>query len=585
MEEKSQINNEQRDEDEKEKKGDLGEFYEESFRELAEGEIIRGRVVEVGKEFVTIDVGYKSEGQIPVSQFSIRDNKLEVKPGDEIDVYLERREDDEGIIILSKDKADKEKIWDTINRTCQQGDSLIEGMVISRVRGGLTVDIGVLAFLPGSQVDLHPVRDLDKFLGKRLQFKILKFNRGRGNIVLSRRAILEKEREVLRKETLENMSVGALVEGTIKNITDYGVFVDLGGVDGLLHITDISWGRAGHPSKRFFVGDQITVKVINFDENSGRVSLGLKQLSPDPWSMVETKYPVGSKVRGKTVSITDYGVFVELEEGVEGLVHISEMSWTKKIKHPSKYVNIGDIVEAVVLNVDMEKKRISLGMKQIEPNPWDIIEEKYPVGTKIVGQVKTVTDFGIFIGIDEGVDGLVHISEVSWTKKIKHPADIYKKGQEVEAIVLKIDKGNERVSLGIKQLRPDPWETVPQKYKVGQLVNGTITSLTDFGAFVELEEELEGLIHISELGTGEQKVGHPSDVVKAGDQVNALILNVDPKGRKIGLSIKALMRKKEKEEIKKYLGGEEEVTLKLGEMIQEEIQKGRMQEEPEGQEE
>ena len=582
MEEKSQINNEQRDEDEKEKKGDLGEFYEESFRELAEGEIIRGRVVEVGKEFVTIDVGYKSEGQIPVSQFSTRDNKLEVKAGDEIDVYLERREDDEGIIILSKDKADKEKIWDTINRTCQQGDSLIEGMVISRVRGGLTVDIGVLAFLPGSQVDLHPVRDLDKFLGKRLQFKILKFNRSRGNIVLSRRAILEKEREVLRKETLENMSVGALVEGTIKNITDYGVFVDLGGIDGLLHVTDISWGRAGHPSKRFFIGDQITVKVINFDENSGRVSLGLKQLSPDPWSMVETKYPVGSKVRGKAVSITDYGVFVELEEGVEGLVHISEMSWTKKIKHPSKYVNIGDIVEAVVLNVDMEKKRISLGMKQIEPNPWDIIEEKYPVGTKIVGQVKTVTDFGIFIGIDEGVDGLVHISEVSWTKKIKHPADIYKKGQEVEAIVLKIDKGNERVSLGIKQLRPDPWETVPQKYKVGQVVNGTITSLTDFGAFVELEEELEGLIHISELGTGEQKVGHPSDVVKAGDQVNALILNVDPKERKIGLSIKALMRKKEKEEIKKYLGGEEEVTLKLGEMIQEEMQKGRIQEEPEG---
>lgn len=582
MEEKSQINNEQRDEDEKEKKGDLGEFYEESFRELAEGEIIRGRVVEVGKEFVTIDVGYKSEGQIPVSQFSTRDNKLEVKAGDEIDVYLERREDDEGIIILSKDKADKEKIWDTINRTCQQGDSLIEGMVISRVRGGLTVDIGVLAFLPGSQVDLHPVRDLDKFLGKRLQFKILKFNRSRGNIVLSRRAILEKEREVLRKETLENMSVGALVEGTIKNITDYGVFVDLGGIDGLLHVTDISWGRAGHPSKRFFIGDQITVKVINFDENSGRVSLGLKQLSPDPWSMVETKYPVGSKVRGKAVSITDYGVFVELEEGVEGLVHISEMSWTKKIKHPSKYVNIGDIVEAVVLNVDMEKKRISLGMKQIEPNPWDIIEEKYPVGTKIVGQVKTVTDFGIFIGIDEGVDGLVHISEVSWTKKIKHPADIYKKGQEVEAIVLKIDKGNERVSLGIKQLRPDPWETVPQKYKVGQVVNGTITSLTDFGAFVELEEELEGLIHISELGTGEKKVGHPSDVVKAGDQVNALILNVDPKERKIGLSIKALMRKKEKEEIKKYLGGEEEVTLKLGEMIQEEMQKGRIQEEPEG---
>jgi small subunit ribosomal protein S1 len=581
MEEKGPINNDQRAETKK--KGDLGGLYEDSFRELAEGEIVKGRVVEVGKEFVTIDVGYKSEGQVPLSQFYTRDGKLEVKAGDEVDVYLERREDDEGIIILSKDKADKMKIWDEINRTCQQDDSMIEGTVVSRVRGGLTVDIGVSAFLPGSQIDLHPVRDLDKFIGKRFQFKILKFNRSRGNIVLSRRAILEKEREVLKKETLKNLSVGTVVEGIVKNITDYGVFLDLGGVDGLLHITDISWGRISHPSKRFFIGDKIKVKVINFDENSGRVSLGLKQLIPDPWSMVQERYAVGSRVRGKAVSITDYGVFVELEEGVEGLVHISEMSWTKKIKHPSKYVNIGDIVEAAVLNVDTEKKRISLGMKQIEPNPWDIIEKKYPAGTRIVGQVKTVTDFGIFIGIDEGVDGLVHVSEVSWTKKVKHPADMFKKGQEVEAIVLKIDKENERVSLGIKQLRPDPWESVPQKYKVGQVVAGKVTSLTDFGAFVELEEELEGLIHISELGTGEHRVGHPSDVVKVGDAVNALILNVDHKERKIGLSIKALMRKKEKEEIKNYLGGEEEVTLKLGEMIPEEIQKKRSQEEPEGQ--
>jgi small subunit ribosomal protein S1 len=580
MEEKI-INNEKRDEQEKKK--DLGGFYEESFRELEEGKIVRGRVVEVGKEFVTIDVGYKSEGQVPLSQFYAHDDKVGVKAGDEVDVYLERREDDEGLIILSKDKADKMKVWEEISRACEQRDSMIEGVVVSRVRGGLTVDIGVPAFLPGSQIDLHPVRDLDKFIGKRFQFKVLKFNRARGNIVLSRRAILEKEREVLRKETLKNLSAGAVAEGVVKNIADYGVFVDLGGVDGLLHITDISWGRVGHPSKRFSIGDRITVKVINFDEVSGRVSLGFKQLTPDPWSMVQEKHPVGSRVRGKAVSITDYGVFVELEEGVEGLVHVSEMSWTKKIKHPSKYVNIGDIVEAMILNVDTEKKRISLGMKQIEPNPWDLIEIKYPAGTKIVGQVKTVTDFGIFIGIDEGVDGLVHVSEVSWTKKIKHPAESYKKGQEVEAIVLKIDKENERVSLGIKQLRPDPWETAPQKYKVGQVVEGKISSLTDFGAFVELEEELEGLIHISELGTGEHRVGHPSDVVKVGDQVNALILNVDPKERKIGLSIKALVRKKEKEEIKKYLGGEEEVTLKLGEMIPEEIQRNRSQGEPEGQ--
>jgi small subunit ribosomal protein S1 len=583
MEEKKKINNEQQNK--KEKKKDLSEFYEKSFRELEEGEIVKGKVVEVGKEFVTIDVGYKSEGQVPVSEFLAHNNAPEVERGDEVDVYLERREDDEGIIILSKDKADKMKVWDEISRTSQQGDGMIEGKVISRVRGGLTVDIGVSAFLPGSQVDLHPVRDLDKFIGKDFTFKILKFNRRRGNIVLSRRAILEEEREVLRKETLKNLSVGAAVEGTVKNITDYGVFIDVGGVDGLLHITDISWGRVGHPSKRFSIGDQITVKVIDFDEDSERISLGLKQLTPDPWSIVEEKYPVGSRVRGKAVSITDYGVFVELEEGIEGLVHVSEMSWTKKIKHPSKYVHIGDIVEAMVLNVDPEKKRISLGMKQVEPNPWDIIEEKYPVGAKIVGQVKTVTDFGIFIGIDEGIDGLVHVSEMSWTKKIKHPADIYKRGQEIEAIVLKIDKENERFSLGIKQLRADPWEAVSDKYKVGQVVPGMVTSLTDFGAFVELEKELEGLIHISELGTGEQKVGHPSDIVNVGDTVTALILNIDPKERKIGLSIKALMRKKEKEEIKQYLGSEEEMTLKLGDMIQEEKQKNHSEKEPEGEEE
>ncbi|MCJ7546032.1 MAG: 30S ribosomal protein S1 [Deltaproteobacteria bacterium] len=585
MAEEKIINNEQRDA--KEKKKELGEFYEKSFRELAEEEIVRGRVVEVGKEFVTIDVGYKSEGQVPLSEFYTRDGKLEVKRGDEVDVFLERREDEdqEGAIILSKNKADKMKIWDEIARACEQEDSMIEGTVVSLVRGGLTVDIGIPAFLPGSQIDLHPVHDLDQFIGQRLTFKVLKFNRKRGNIVLSRRSIMEQEREVLKKETLKNLCVDAVVDGVVKNITNYGAFVDLGGVDGLLHITDMAWGRVGHPAKRFTVGDRVTVKVIGFDEGSGRISLGLKQLTPDPWTTVAEKYPVGLRVRGTAVSITDYGVFVELEEGLEGLVHISEMSWTKKIKHPSKYVRIGDIVEAVVLNVDSEKKRISLGMKQVEPNPWDLIEDKYPVGTKIVGQVKTVTDFGIFIGIDEGIDGLVHVSELSWTKKIKRIADAYKKGEEVEAIVLKIDKENERFSLGIKQLRPDPWETVPQRYKAGQVVTGTITSLTDFGAFVELEEELEGLIHISELGTGEQKIGHPSDAVKAEDKVTVIILNVDPRERKIGLSIKALLRKKEREEIKQYVGGEEEVTSNLGEMIQDEMQKNRTEDKPEGENE
>lgn len=573
MEGKGRINDEQLIAGERD--SGLPEFYEKTFREIEEGEIIRGRVIGVGKELVTIDVGYKSEGQVPVSEFYTRDGELEVKEGDEVDVYLERREDEEGIIILSKEKADKVKVWDEVSRACQRRDGVIEGVVVSRVKGGLTVDVGVPAFLPGSQVDLHPVRDLDKLIGKNFKFKVLKFNRRRGNIVLSRRAILEEERESLRKETLSNLHAEAVVEGTVKSITDYGVFIDLGGVDGLLHITDISWGRVGHPSERFSVGDRIRVKVTKYDEDTGRVSLGLRQLSPDPWSLVEEKYPVGSKVRGKAVSITDYGVFVGMEEGVEGLVHISEMSWTKKIRHPSRYVNIGDIIEAVVLNLDVERKRISLGMKQVEPNPWDVIEEKYPVGTKIIGQIKTVTDFGIFIGIDEGIDGLVHVSEMSWSKKIKNPADIYKKGQEVESIVLKIDKENERFSLGIKQLRPDPWETAPKKYRVGQVVTGRITGLTEFGAFMELEEELEGLIHVSELGTDAHKVERPSDVLKVGDTVTAIIISIDPKERKIGLSIKGLMRKREKEEMRRYMGSEEEITLKLGEVMQEELQKNR----------
>ncbi len=582
MDEKREMNDEQAHAEEGEK--DLREFYEKAFHEIEEGKTIKGKVIAVGKDFVTIDVGYKSEGQIPVSEFYTREGEPEVREGDEVDVYLERREDEEGIIILSKEKADKVKVWDDISRACQREEGIVEGVVVSRVKGGLTVDVGVPAFLPGSQVDLHPVRDLDKLIGKSFKFKVLKFNQRRGNIVLSRRVLLEEEREARKKETLSKLYVGMVVEGVVKNITGYGAFIDLGGVDGLLHVTDISWGRVSYPSERFSTGDRIKVKVINFDEDTGRVSLGLKQLTSDPWGSVEEEYPVGSRVRGRAVSITDYGVFVELEEGVEGLVHVSEMSWTKTIRHPSKYVNIGDIVEAVVLNVDKEKRRISLGMKQVEPNPWDIIEEKYPVGTKIVGQIKTVTDFGIFIGIDEGIDGLVHVSEMSWTKKIKRPADIYRKGQEVEAIVLKIDKGNERFSLGIKQLRPDPWETVPQRHRVGKVITGKVTSLTDFGACVELEEELEGLVHVSELGADSQKVESPSDILKVGDTVTALIINIDPKERKIGLSIKGLMRKRENEEMKRYMNSEEDITLNLGEVIQEELQKNRSREGNEGEE-
>lgn len=520
---------------------ELREMYEKAFKEVAEGEIVRGKVIEVGREFVTVDVGCKSEGQVPLSEFFGPDGEVTVKAGDEVEVLLERRRDDEGEVILSKVKADRIRVWERIMEACQRGDGVIEGVVCERVKGGLMVDLGgVRGFLPGSQVDLRPVRNFEAYVGKRLKLKVLKVNRRRNNVVLSHRAYLEEERERRRQETLSKLQEGAVVEGQVKNITDYGAFVDLGGVDGLLHITDISWGRVKHPTERLQVGQKVKVKVLKFNPETGKISLGMKQLEPDPWEKVPEKYPEGTRVRGKVVGIADYGIFVELEEGVEGLIHVSDMSWTRRIKHPSKYVNVGDIVEAVVLSMDPSRRRISLGMKQLEPNPWDTIEERYPVGTRIIGQVKTVTDFGIFIGIEEGIDGLVHVSEMSWSKRAKNPTELYKKGQEVEAVVLRIDRENERISLGIKQLKPDPWESVPEKYRVGQVVTGKVTTLTDFGAFVEVEEDLEALLHVSEMGTSGERVEKPSDVLQVGDEVTAMIIHVNPRERRMGLSMKAL---------------------------------------------
>jgi small subunit ribosomal protein S1 len=428
---------------------------------------------------------------------------------------------------------------------------------------------GILAFLPGSQIDLKPVRDLDALIGKRFKFKVIKFNRRRNNIVLSRRVLLEEGRKTQREETLKNLQEGEIVEGTVKNLTDYGAFIDLGGVDGLLHITDIAWGRIGHPSERLAVGSQVKVKILHFDREKEKVSLGLKQAQPDPWGLVLEKYPVESRIKGKIVSTTDYGVFVELEEGVEGLVHISELSWSKKMKHPSKVVHIGETVEVMVLDCDPIKRRISLGMKQVEPNPWDVIEQKYPIGSKVTGRVKTVTDFGIFIGLDEAVDGLVHVSEMSWTKKIKHPSELYKKGQEVEAVVLNIDRKNERFSLGIKQLAPDPWKEVARRYRKGETVTGKVTNLTDFGAFVELEEGIEGLIHVSEISR--EKVDKPSDVLKVGETVTAMILHIDPLERRIGLSLKGLKDRMEKAEFDKYMSNQEPSSSNLGELIQQKM--------------
>jgi small subunit ribosomal protein S1 len=550
---------------------DFQTLYEESLKTLEEGQILRGTVIDITPDHVTVDVGYKSEGQIPMQEFLKRDKKVDVKIGDRIDVLLERKESDEGALILSKEKADKIKIWKEISRSCREGE-VIEGEIVGKVKGGLSVDIGrIQAFLPGSQIDTKPVRNLDALIGQRLKFKVLKFNRKRNNIVLSRRILLDEERKHLREETLFNLKEGDIIEGTVKNLTEYGAFVDLGGMDGLLHITDISWGRVGHPSERLNVGDRMKVKVLHFDREKEKVSLGLKQVMPDPWEKVPKKYTRGSRVKGKVVNVTDYGVFVELEEGVEGLVHISELTWSKKMKHPSKIVRLGDPVEVMVLDCDPIKRRISLGMKQTEPNPWALIEEKYPLGTKVVGRVKTVTDFGIFIGFDEGVDGLVHVSEMSWTKKIKHPSELYKKGQEVEAVVLNIDRKNERFSLGIKQLTPDPWKDVARRYRKGEVVVGKVTNVTDFGAFVELEEGIEGLVHVSEISR--EKVEKPSDVLKVGETLSAVVLHIDPHDRRIGLSVKGLKEKAEKAEIEKYISNQGSTSHSLGELIQEEMEK------------
>ncbi len=544
------------------------ELYEESFRTIQEGEVVRGEIVQVDKEFVLVDIGYKSEGQIPIHEFQDENGNITAKVGEKVDVLLERKEDDEGIIILSKEKAAKIKVWDKIKEVYER-DGTIKGTIVSRVKGGLSVDVGLPAFLPGSQVDLRPVRDMDALVGTEHEFKIVKYNKRRGNIVLSRRAILEAERLALREKTLQILEDGVVLEGTVKNVTDYGVFVDLGGIDGLVHITDLSWGRVGHPSQVYQIGDKITVKVLHFDREKERVSLGVKQLTPDPWFNADEKYPVGTKITGRVVSLTDYGAFVEVEPGVEGLIHISEMSWTRKIRHPSQLLKVGDTVEAVVLNIDVEKKRISLGMKQVEPNPWDVIAEKYPVGTTIEGKIKNITDFGIFIGIDEGIDGLVHISDISWTKRIKHPSEVYKKGQEVQAIVLKIDKENERFSLGIKQLTPDPWEEIPNKYKPGTRVTGTVTNITDFGIFVELEEGIEGLIHVSEVP--KDKRGSALSKFQVDDVIQALVISVSPEEKKIALSLKKLEAASEKETYKSYLGGRREATSNLGELLREEM--------------
>lgn len=549
---------------------DLMDMYEESFKRFAEGEVVTGRIISIDKEHVLVDIGYKSEGQIRIDEFRDENGEIQAKVDDNVEVMVEWWDDENEVVVLSKDKAEKVKVWDEIKKT-HEADETIEGIIVNRVKGGFSVDIGVQAFLPGSQADLRPIRNLDEMVGKTFSFKILKYNRKRSNIVLSRRVLLEEEREAKRAATLASISEDKVVKGAVKNITEYGVFVDLGGVDGLLHITDISWGRVKHPSELFSVGDEIQVKILSLDLERERVSLGMKQLTEDPWVTATQKYPIDSKISGKVVSLTDYGAFVELEEGIEGLIHVSEMSWTRKIRHPSKVVSVNDEIEAIVLDIKPENRRISLGMKQVVPNPWDVISDKYPIGTTIEGKIKNITDFGLFIGIDEGIDGLVHISDISWTKRIKHPSEIYKKGDMVQAIVLEIDKENERFSLGVKQLQLDPWETVAQRYQVGKEITGTVTNVTDFGVFVELEEGIEGLVHVSEIS--KEKIKTPVGKFGLGDVISARVMNINSEERRIGLSIKRLEVEDEQSLLSEYVSNiNNSKSTEFGDILRENLQ-------------
>lgn len=547
-------------------------LFDESSFSLKENEVVHGYVTDITEDHVQVDVGFKSEGIVDVWEFMDDNDSLTVGIGDAVDVYVERIEDKDGFIVLSKEKADRLKVWDEI-RDAYEEERAVEGRITARIKGGLQVDIiGVRAFLPGSQVDIRPVRNLESLVGDKRMFRIIKYNKRRGNIVLSHRVLLEAVRGERRAATLENLKEGMIVDGEIKNITEYGAFVDLGGIDGLLHVTDMSWGRVQHPSEMFKIGEEIKVKVLKFDSTPSqeRVSLGLKQIQPDPWSDVAMRYPVGMRVSGKVVSMVEYGAFIELEPGVEAMVHVSEMSWTKRVKHPSKVVSIGDAVEAVVLEIKESDRKISLGMKQTEPNPWIALAEKYPPGSRVKGEVRNVTNFGIFVAIEEGIDGLVHISDISWTENIKNPADKYKKGDVVEAVVLDVDRDNEKFSLGIKQLATNPWDEVARKYRIGSEVKGEVVSLTDFGAFVKLETDIEGLIYKNELAA--EPVSNPADVVKVGDQVSALVTRVEPKDQKISLSIKALSDRAQQEELKRLAAEQARVQkTTFGDLLKEKL--------------
>ncbi len=508
-------------------------MYEETLKNFSEGSIVTGRILELRPNEVLVDIGYKSEGLIPSNEFN---NISELNVGDTIDVLLEHLENDEGMVVLSKQRAELQRNWDVVLETCEEG-GVIEGEVQSRVKGGFIVDVGVDAFLPGSQADVVPVRNPDEYVGKTYQYKVLKINLERRNIVLSRRELLEEQRRELKKHLLTEIKVGQTRVGAVKNITDFGAFIDLNGMDGLLHITDMSWGRINHPSEMVSVGQDLEVLVLDIDLEKERISLGLKQKLPNPWENIVVKYPVGTHIRGKVVNLVPYGAFIELEEGVEGMVHVSELSWTKRIARASDVLTLEQEVDAVVLNINKDDQKISLGIRQTESNPWDLVHERFPIGTRVSGKIRNFTSYGAFVEIEEGIDGMIHVSDMSWTRKVNHPSELLKKGDPVECVVLEVDPGQQRISLGLKQAQEDPWTQITSKYHVGQLVTGNVSKLASFGAFIELEEGIDGLVHISQIS--EERIQKVRDVLKPGDEVEARVIKIDPVERRIGLSIKA----------------------------------------------
>ncbi len=507
--------------------------YESTLRDFRDGSIVTGRVIAVRPNEVLVDIGYKSEGVIPAEEFK---NLADLKPGDQFEVLLERLEDEEGMVVLSKIRAEQQRKWENVVQNCDEG-STVQGEVKGRVKGGLIIDIGVDAFLPGSQVDLLPVRNPDELVGQSLEFKIIKINKERRNVVLSRRELLEERRREQRKQLLSELKVGEIRRGVVKNITDFGAFVDLKGIDGLLHITDMSWGRLNHPSEMVSVGQEVEVVVLEVNQEKERISLGMKQRMPNPWDGIEQRYPINSRIRGKVVNLTAYGAFVEIEEGVEGLVHVSELSWTKRVAKPSDMLKVGDMVDAVVLGVSEQERKISLGIRQTEANPWELVQETYPIGARVKGKVRNFTSYGAFVELEEGVDGMIHVSDISWTRKVNHPSEVLKKGDEVECVVIEVDAANQRISLGLKQAQEDPWSSIAAKYKVGQRVKGKVSKIASFGAFVELDDGIDGLVHISQIS--DERVQKVRDVLQPGQEVEARVIKIDPVERKIGLSIKA----------------------------------------------